>query len=74
MLTRFLSEPADFHYNELVSLLRSLGFSEVKTGKTSGSRVKFADRKGMAIAFHKPHPSGIIKTYQIKRIKDRLGL
>ena len=74
LLARFLSEPSDFHYNELVSLLRSLGFSEVRMGKTSGPRVKFSNEKGDAIILHKPHPNGIMKRYQLKQVREILKL
>lgn len=74
LLARFLSEPLDFHYNELVSLLRSLGFSEVRMGKTSGSRVKFSNEKGDTIILHKPHPNGIMKRYQLKQVREILKL
>jgi len=41
LISRFLSMPSDFHYDEMVKLLSYFGFEEVKKGKTSGSRVKF---------------------------------
>lgn len=66
--------PKDFHYDEAVKLLESFGFEEVKKGKTSGSRVKFEHPAGVPIMLHKPHPSGIMKQYQLKQIKEILGL
>ena len=74
LLTRFLSQPKDFHYDEMVKLLHYHGFVEIKKGKTSGSRVRFENREGVPIMMHKPHPSGIMKTYQMKQIKELLGL
>ena len=74
LIERFRSNPSDFHYNELVKLLNQFGFKEIKKGKTSGSRVKFINEKNVPICFHKPHPSGIIKRYQLKQIKETLGL
>ena len=74
LIARFKSMPSDFHYEELVRLLRYFGFTEVKKGKTSGSRVKFMNDGGVPIYMHKPHPSGIMKKYQLKNVKDTLGL
>lgn len=49
-----------------------LGFCEDQKGKTSGSRVEFINMKeNISIDLHKPHPSNILKDYQIlKLIKD----
>jgi hypothetical protein len=66
--------PSDFHYDEMVALLGYFGFYEVKKGKTSGSRVKFENEEGVPIILHKPHPSGIMKKYQMKQVKEILGL
>lgn len=55
-------------------LLGHFGFHEVKKGKTSGSRVKFENDEGVPIILHKPHPSGIMKKYQMEQIKEILGL
>jgi hypothetical protein len=74
LIQRFLTLPSDFHYDEMVRLLGYFGFEEVKMGKTSGSRVKFISKTGTPIMLHKPHPSGIIKQYQLKQIKEVLGL
>lgn len=74
LVERFLSMPKDFHFDEMVRLLRNHGFEEVSTGKTSGSRVKFINDEGVPIMLHKPHPSGIMKEYQLKQVKEILGL
>lgn len=74
LITRYLSMPSDFHYSEMVTLLGYFGFYEVKKGKTSGSRVKFENDDGVPIILHKPHPNGIMKKYQMKQIKEILGL
>jgi hypothetical protein len=74
LIARFLEMPSDFHYSEMVSLLGYFGFEEVKKGKTAGSRVKFQNGKGVPILLHKPHPTGIMKRYQLKQIKDLLEL
>jgi hypothetical protein len=74
LIARFLTMPSDFHYDEMVKLLGYFDFREVKKGKTSGSRVKFINFKGVPIILHKPHPTGILKRYQMKQIKELLGL
>lgn len=74
LVERFLKMPKDFHYDEAVKLLANFGFEEYKKGKTSGSRVKFENAEGVPIMLHKPHPSGIMKQYQLKQIKEILEL
>ena len=74
LIERFKKLPADFHYDETVRLMSYFGFEEVKKGKTSGSRVKFMNAENMSINLHKPHPTGIMKKYQLKQIKEILGL
>ncbi|MBK2044219.1 type II toxin-antitoxin system HicA family toxin [Allofrancisella guangzhouensis] len=72
LITRFLSEPKDFEWAELKRLLISLEYEEYNSGKTSGSRVKFISEKHADISLHKPHPTPILKKYQIKQIKELL--
>ncbi len=74
LVARFLKQPTDFHYDEMESLLGYFGFEAVKKGKTSGSRIKFENANGVPILLHKPHPSGIMKHYQMKQVKEILGL
>ena len=67
---RFLSRPKDFSYNELLRLLRSLGYSEVQG---SGSRVVFSNEGNKhSIKIHKPHPGNVLKRYQIDLIIQEL--
>lgn len=57
LMERFLSEPSDFTYDELVQFLRIFGYTEDTSGKTSGSAVRFIREKSFSqIRFHKPHP------------------
>ncbi len=74
LIKRFQSLPKDFHFDEAVTLLGYFEYYPVKKGKTSGSRVKFENEDGISILMHKPHPSGLLKGYQIKQIKEFLGL
>jgi predicted RNA binding protein YcfA (HicA-like mRNA interferase family) len=57
-----------------VKLLNSFGFYEVKTGKTSGSAVRFESNEhtDVRIRFHKPHPGNILKPYVLNIIKAGL--
>jgi hypothetical protein len=74
LIARFLTMPSDFHFNEVVKLLGYFDFQEIKKGKTSGSRIKFMNPEGVPIMLHKPHPTGIMKRYQLKQIKEVLEL
>ena len=74
LIERFQKLPSDFHFDKMVKLLGYFGFYEVKTGKTSGSRVKFENKQGVPIMIHKPHPGGILKKYQMKQIQEFLEL
>jgi hypothetical protein len=53
LIKRLLSKPKDFTWNELTSLLARLGFEEIKTGKTSGSRRRFINANAMVITLHR---------------------
>ncbi len=73
LLQRLLSRPKDFTYNELRRLLRSFGYEESNSGKTSGSRVAFICKENKhIIRLHKPHPGNELKQYQIELIVEEL--
>jgi len=71
LIKRFLSQPKDFTWDELIRLLGILGFTVNNKGNTSGSRVLF-EKNGEVHTVHKPHPSNIIKGYAMKQILDFL--
>ncbi|GHS98301.1 hypothetical protein FACS189421_06660 [Bacteroidia bacterium] len=71
LIERFKRQPKDFTFDELVNLLACYGFTKNNKGKTSGSRVEFENAQD-SIIVHKPHPSNIIKGYQMKQIFDYL--
>lgn len=71
LIARLLSKPKDFTYDEARTLLCALGFIERSKGKTSGSRVEYV-RGNDTILLHRPHPSGILKPYQVKQIAATL--
>ena len=73
LLVRFRSRPKDFTFSELRTLLRGLGYMELTTGKTGGSRVAFhnADTKHI-IRMHRPHPAKQLKQYQVEEVLAEL--
>ena len=69
MKSRLLSEPKDYTFDELETLLKNLGYILYNSGKTSGSAVNFINRKiNHQLKLHKPHPSPKLKPYLIKDI------
>ena len=70
LLQRLKSRPADFAWDELLSLLSKLGFKKLE-GK--GSRVKFYHHDlDCMIQLHKPHPQKVLKSYMLKEILEML--
>ena len=73
LLNRFLSHPADFTYNELKRLMHAFGYKESRSGKTSGSQVAFINSATQhIIRLQKPHPTPVLKKYQIKHAENEL--
>jgi predicted RNA binding protein YcfA (HicA-like mRNA interferase family) len=72
LLERLRRRPRDFTWAELTTLLRRLGFRQVRTGSTGGSRRRFAHPDGYVISLHEPHPGRILKRYQIDQILETL--
>lgn len=70
LLTRLLSKPKDFTWDELTKLLGSFEYEQLN-GK--GSRRKFVHAAtGTLIIIHEPHPQNILKAYAIKDIICKL--
>ena len=72
LLARLQQRPKDFTWEELTSLLNSLGYVQRKTGKTGGSRRRFVHPTAPAITLHEPHANRIVKIYVINDILDFL--
>ena len=73
LIKRLLSNPKDFSFDELVTLLAGFGFRLSNMGSTSGSAVRFINKEtGHIIRLHKPHPSPVVKQYLIKLIINEL--
>lgn len=73
LIQRLKNNPKDFSYDELKKLLLYFGYEEIKSGKTSGSRVAFykSDTQHI-IRLHKPHPKLVLKSYQIQMLIKEL--
>jgi len=73
LIQRLLNKPVDFGYRELRSLLVKLGYKEEKRGRTSGSRTAFYNSEtGHILRMHKPHPTEILKQYQVEQLIQEL--
>ncbi|MDB5210604.1 MAG: hypothetical protein JWQ30_1431, partial [Sediminibacterium sp.] len=68
LINKLVSNPKDFTWDELTTVLAHFGYVELNKGKTGGSRRKFADEHNHIINLHKPHPKQILKSYQIKQV------
>ena len=71
LIAKLKSNPKDFTFDEMQSLLESLGFVMFNKGKTSGSRVRFM-RGDIPIRMHKPYPRKELLEYQVKQIIEVL--
>jgi hypothetical protein len=73
IVNKLLAKPKDFTYDELIIVMRGLGYRELTKGKTSGSRVAFInDQTKHIIRLHKPHPKNLLKRYQIDYLINEL--
>ena len=73
LLARFLRLPKDFTWSELKSLLKKYGYFQNNKGKTSGSRISFEkEDSNVKLDLHKPHPTDILKPYQMKDVSEFL--
>jgi predicted RNA binding protein YcfA (HicA-like mRNA interferase family) len=68
LVQRLKGRPSDFTWDEVVRLLRGLGYKEVRAGRTAGSRRRFARPSGAVITLHKPHPGNKVKGYVVDRL------
>jgi hypothetical protein len=66
------ARPKTFDYMDARRLLVHEGYEEDTGGKTSGSRVKFANSAGVTFALHKPHPEKNLKEYAVNDLADFL--
>lgn len=59
------SNPNDFIFEEIETLLTAFGFVRFNKGKTSGSRAMFG-KDCIPITLRKPHPHKELLDYQVK--------
>lgn len=73
LIAKFKTSSNNFSWQELTKLLTGLGFVEMPSKKTVGSRRKFFNKNSnIIINLHKPHPSPLLKEYVVKQVKDKL--
>ncbi|MFM9912040.1 MAG: hypothetical protein ACKVN9_00720 [Methylophilaceae bacterium] len=70
LLERLKNRPRDFTFQELTTLLSSLGY--VLNQKGNGSRVSFESDTHPPVLMHKPHPNNIRKQYQVDIVLEAL--
>jgi predicted RNA binding protein YcfA (HicA-like mRNA interferase family) len=69
-LARLLQAPKDFTWNELHTVMLTFGFALKTTG---GSGRKFIHAEtGVTLFMHEPHPSKVLKAYQVRETIDLL--
>ena len=70
LLLRVASLPSDLRWSEVVALMKAMGYL---LEKGSGSRRKFRNpQNGQRLTMHEPHPSGILKAYQVRDLVEFL--
>lgn len=72
LISRLLTVPKDFTWDELCKTVAIFGYEEVTGGKTGGSRRRFIDANKNIIMLHKPHPGNIVKSYAIRQVITHL--
>lgn len=70
LLARLKSRPKDFTFQEVTTLLAGFGYALNQSG--SGSRVRFEHEHCAPMLMHKPHPSPVLKPYQIDQVLEIL--
>lgn len=69
---RFLSDPKDFTWDELVRLMQGLGFSLDQSGGGSHCRFVLKSDASIIVNAFRPHPDGTLRRYQIREIRNYL--
>ena len=75
LLNRFLTRPCikDFTWDDFVTLMKQLDFKLYeKSGGGSHKYFIFNKDENKIINTSKPHPSGLLKEWQIKEVTDKL--
>ncbi|MDO9260774.1 MAG: type II toxin-antitoxin system HicA family toxin [Flavobacteriaceae bacterium] len=74
LIEKLKQKPKDFTWDEMINVLKHVGFEQISQGKTSGSRRKFVNEKNQIISLHEPHPQNVLKSYQLAIIIEYLEL
>ena len=61
--------PKDFPWHDLIRLMGYFGFKNTYGG---GSHYMFEHKSGFRFSMSKNHPSGILKSYQVRDAKNAL--
>jgi hypothetical protein len=69
-LARLMEAPKDFTWNELKTVMSAFGF-ELKTSGGSGRKFIHGET-GVTLFMHEPHPSKVLKAYQLQAAIDLL--
>ena len=72
LILKLQQRPKNFTWDELTSLLKYMGYREIKTGKTGGSRRRFVHDSAATMTLHKPHPQNVLKRYTVDQVLDIL--
>ena len=72
LIARLLSQPKDFTFSDMETLLGYFEYKRNDKGRTSGSRVMFINDKYASIMFHKPHQRKELLDYQVKQVIEVL--
>jgi predicted RNA binding protein YcfA (HicA-like mRNA interferase family) len=62
-------QPKGFSWENLVTLMRQNDFTESCEG---GSHYIFEHATGLRLVISKTHPSGVLKSYQVRAVKEAL--
>jgi hypothetical protein len=73
LLKKLLTIPKNFTFDELVTLMKGLGYSVENRGRSSGSAISFYNPElNDKILIHKPHPEKEVKRYILLMIIEKL--
>ena len=73
ILEKLLARPNDFTFQETETLFEHYGYFKTIGSKAGGSRVSFTNDSGDYIRLYKPHPSNVLKQYQIDDVITALS-
>ena len=69
LLEKLCSRPANFTWNEAVTLMKQCNFELVKN---SGSKRVFRHSSGLKVFIHEPHPQNTLLDYAMRELIESL--